>query len=439
MYKKISILLIVFLGILSTSGLVRSTLQDQFLINRLVSDRPFEPPTLEYATYLPLITKPWKAFLPLISRSLFNTPHPAHDSSAQSLNVYLSWALSESSVGGTYTIYLEADDPNPDVAVVTGLTTLSYDPFTLEPDTQYYWRVEANHSDGRSTEGEIWTFHTEKDTSDSPDLDAMVTVPGGPFDMGCDRTNPYEDTCSYNIFHSDEPVRRVTVDAFEIDKYEVTNQEYKSCMDADVCSAPRRRDQIDDSQYSLYPVTYVSWWDAQTFCAWEGKRLPTEAEWEKAARGTIDTRKWPWGNEDPDCSRVNENSVRDGACELLPKGTVPVGRYPRGASPYGVYDMSGNVFEWVQDRYDVWYYNYAPDDNPQGPPYSRVTKTVGDPMQPPIKDEHGMPLFSIRGGSWRDNTTYMRVSHRHWGHHGDTPNTDAPYFRSDRVGFRCAR
>jgi formylglycine-generating enzyme required for sulfatase activity len=96
-------------------------------------------------------------------------------------------------------------------------------------------------------------------------------------------------------------------------------------------------------------------------------------------------------------------------------------------------DVAGNAFEWVADLYDVLYYSYAPNENPMGPDFSR------DSLLQPPENQYGYPIFSIRGGSNVDRAWYMRTAHRHWGHHGDFPYTDIPYFRSYRVGFRCAR
>ena len=391
----------------------------------------------------PAAGESFPAYLPIVMQGtgILNL-WPQPDTSATSANINLDWAFVNPLIRQPrFTLYLEAGDTTPDLAAITDQAYAGYDPPTLEAATDYYWQIVATDvvSPFRTAVGDVWHFRTEP-AGQSPDLDAMVEVPAGPFLMGCDATNPYEEPCSYNNFHQDEPVHTVYIDAFKLDKYEVTNQEYKRCLDAGICSAPRKRDFIDNSAYALHPVVYVSWWDAVSYCAWEEKRLPTEAEWEKAARGVLDTRKWPWGNEPADCTRFNSNFYRSGdACNLLNPGTVPVGRYWRGASPYGAQDMPGNVFEWVQDKYDVWYYNYTPAANPQGPPFSRAQKTLWSPWEPPPRDELGHPLFTIRGGSWRDSPLYLDVSFRHWGHHGDTPGTDAPYYRNNKVGFRCAR
>ena len=215
----------------------------------------------------------------------------------------------------------------------------------------------------------------------------------------------------------------------------MTNGQYDTCVRAGKCKRPRRfNSHIRNRYYNRlefddFPVLYVSWWDAQDYCGWKGKRLPTEAEWEKAARGPIDTRTWPWGNEFPDCSRLNYTDNRQESWTVCVGDTTRVGSYPSGASPYGVMDMAGNVFEWVadiwDDNYGINYYRISPYYNPTGP---NLSKNPGD-----------NPYFTIRGGSYRPNWFYTRVANRHHGHHGDQVGTDKPNYRNDQVGFRCAR
>lgn len=216
---------------------------------------------------------------------------------------------------------------------------------------------------------------------------SMVFVPPGDFLMG-----------NTTVF----------LDAFWIDKTEVTNAMYARCVQAGDCNPPRSNSSHTQENYygnpafGDYPVIYVSWVDAQNYCSWAGRRLPTEAEWEKAARGT-DGRPFPWGDADP-----------SGVVDLLNfygQDTTQVGIFPNGASPYGALDMAGNVSEWVADWYSLDYYNSPPPSNPGGP------------------DTGEYRVW--RGGSWA-NTSTDRV--RTYSRTGNLP-TDS----SGGIGFRCAR
>ncbi len=379
-----------------------------------------------YDLYLPVVTQP-----PGLTPA---RPHPDDGAVNQSPNAYLQWAtLQPPSAPVHYDLYLEANNPNPQQRVAQNLTNPSFDPATFSVDTQYYWRVITIDAQGQSIAGSVWTFRVEA-FQGPPVLGSMVTVPAGTFWMGCDRN---VDNCFNNNFHHEEPLRQVYLDTYEIDKYEVTNQEYLNCVRRKACraplsfGAPGRRSYFNNPTYVAYPVLYVSWSDGQAYCESVGKRLPTEAEWEKAARGPIDTRPWPWGQEMATCDRANYRY----ACLHV---TTRVGSYPTGASPYGVMDMSGNAFEWVHDLYVVNYYDFAPDENPQGPNFSR--SNLGSSRPPPA------PIYTLRGGSYTDNWWYSRVAYRHFGHRGwtgraniDKPDRDAPNYRNHRAGFRCAR
>ena len=222
----------------------------------------------------------------------------------------------------------------------------------------------------------------------------MVLVPAGDFVMGGeDRTD------------AEKPVHTVFLDTFYIDKYEVTNGRYQECVAAGVCQAPHsnrsrtRTNYYNDSAFFHYPVVYVSWQDAQTYCQFRGARLPTEAEWEKAARGT-DGRTYPWG-ENLVCANANYRScIGD---------TQPVGAYKDGISPYGAFDMSGNVWEYVADWYDETYYISSPLENPEGPP--KGTEVV------------------LRGGGFETSQHGIKTYNR---------GANFPSSYNENDGFRCA-
>lgn len=218
--------------------------------------------------------------------------------------------------------------------------------------------------------------------------EGMVVVPGGPFFMGCNEKVDQE------CYDDEKPGRTVEVGTFYIDKHEVTSTEYAECVRARRCSEPDTRAGCTFGQSNLgrHPINCVDWHQAVAFCAWKNKRLPSEKEWEKAARGT-DGRKYPWGNDGFGRKKVANISKVDGYDDGF-SGTAPVGSFPDGASPSGALDMIGNIWEWVEDWYE--------------------------------KDKYR----SVRGGSWGNHPRDARASNR---------SRHAPGDRNDHVGFRCAQ
>jgi formylglycine-generating enzyme required for sulfatase activity/predicted Ser/Thr protein kinase len=230
----------------------------------------------------------------------------------------------------------------------------------------------------------------------------MVYVPAGEFIMGSDVGGEDE-----------KPVHTVYLDAFCIDKTEVTNAQYRKCVKSGVCNAPSNI-IYDYADYAQHPVVDVGWNDADAYCRWAGKRLPTEAEWEKAARGP-DGLVYPWGNKfnGTKLNFADKNTSFDWSdlnWDDGYAGTAPVGSYPDGASPYGALDMAGNVWEWVADWYDSGYYAISPENNPKGP-------ASGDTRV-------------YRGGSWRAEKPLVRAAER---------ERNPPTSAFANVGFRCAR
>jgi formylglycine-generating enzyme required for sulfatase activity len=268
----------------------------------------------------------------------------------------------------------------------------------------------------------------------------MVLIPAGSFAMGSSpadiargvdecRTRAkaeHEPKCE-GWFRSEGPQHQVVLDAYYIDRHEVTNAQFEAFARATGYRTAAERDgygwvyQDDQGAWRwkkvggatwrapggagttavpTHPVVQVAWPDAEAYCRWASKRLPTEAEWEKAGRGP-DGRRYPWGNEwDP--TRANARRAA--------RGTTPVGNHPPGASAYGAHDMAGNVWEWAADWYGADYYQKSPERNPPGP-------ASGDQRV-------------LRGGSWVNEPFFLGLAHRLSG---------APDSRSANIGFRCAR
>lgn len=266
----------------------------------------------------------------------------------------------------------------------------------------------------------------------------MAYVPSGPFLQGSTREHlAYFETlctaadagCFWDYFADELPQRTVILPAFWIDVHPVTNEQFEVFIKATnttttaekqgfsyvwndvernfvrVPGANWQHPQGEETNIiskTNYPVVHVSWNDAQAYCTWAQKRLPTEAEWEKASRGP-DGLLFPWGNEwNPDCVRHAKNGVISGLSS--------VGNYPQGASPYGVQDMLGNVTEWVMDVYDRDYYTYAPAYDPQGPQSHRSVQNTR------------------RGGGWATRAGFLHCAWR----------IDRPNQTTDTLGFRCA-
>ena len=217
----------------------------------------------------------------------------------------------------------------------------------------------------------------------------MVTVPAGWFTMG-QNEGP----------RANRPSHEVYLDTFAIDRTEVTNAAFARFV-GETGQRPPGWDETLLETHANHPVVGVRWLEADAFCRWTGNRLPTEAEWEKAARGT-DGRRYPWGNDWLDGRANTAESGHD--------GVLPVGAFPDGASPYGVLDMAGNAAEWVADYFAFDYYQQSPTRNPQGP------EEVMD---------HG-----LRGGSWASPAAQTQTFFRD-SSHSASPNL--------RVGFRCAK
>ena len=231
--------------------------------------------------------------------------------------------------------------------------------------------------------------------------EGMVEIPAGEFSMGRSKLNSDDESgMRPRILLDDIPAHRVRLDAFWMDATEVTHRAYAEFVTAAGRRAPYHwPDGKMPEALADIPIYNVDWDDAQAFCAWKGKRLPTEAEWERAARGSLDEASYPWGEDKPDRSKARFGT---------PLGPGQVGQHPPNA--FGLHDMAGNVAEWCSDWFERTYYESSPAENPQGP-------------------AKGMYRI-VRGGAWSNGPNRITVFFRNW---------VRPNQRTPNLGFRCAQ
>jgi len=283
-------------------------------------------------------------------------------------------------------------------------------------------------------------IRTAAPSSDISPIDgmALVNIPSGEFlrglsDMDWQKIKSICKSCQADGLDDAYPQRTIYLDEYQIDRTEITNAQFEvfvektgwvTTAEANGYSYVLYKGQDTFSEVTganwryptgpgasitgkgEFPVTQISWNDANAYCKWAKRRLPTEAEWEKAARG-LEGWIFPWGDEEPSNTLLNYNFVND--------GPVRVGSYPAGASPYGVFDMAGNLWEWVADFYNETYYKGAPDINPKGP----------------VSGEGRV----LRGGSWASKLlagelVFITPIYRLW---------NKPDMSSNVLGFRCAQ
>ncbi len=300
--------------------------------------------------------------------------------------------------GGTYSLIFTASS-----------NATTYSDTGLSAGTIYYYRVNAYNSAGNSGYSNEVSGAT------------MASISGGCFNMG-DAFN--EGSSASNGGGNELPVHNVCISAFQMDVYEVTNAQYKQCVDSGICTAPgnsssdTRSSYYGNSTYDNYPVIYVNWSQANTYCNWiQLKRLPTEAEWEYAARGGLSGKRFPWGdtiscanaNYYPDTQYSYDTQGSTGYC-VGGGDTLEVGSY--SANGYGLFDMAGNVWEWVNDWYSDTYYSSSPTNDPTGP--SSGSQRV------------------LRGGAWNSGALHLRTSMRYI-------YFSQPSSQYEMIGFRCAK
>jgi formylglycine-generating enzyme required for sulfatase activity len=284
--------------------------------------------------------------------------------------------------------------------------------------------------------------------------EGMVLIPEGLFLMGStkqdiDKLLELDRNIETVRLDNEMPQREVFMSTYVIDKYPVTNAEYKKFIESDGYGQKvfwsdagwqyiSQSHPLENGDTDIIlngegdcPAVNVSWYEAEAFAKWAEKRLPTEAEWEKAARGT-DGRMYPWGNT---FEKINLN-----CSESKNEKPAPVTKYPQGQSPYGCFDMAGNVWEWTADWYDSQYYGSAPEKDPQGPKDAETDPYYGQPEEVGVsiydlEPSTGSKTLSgckvLRGGSWSGaGIVHVRCANRDY---------DEPIYKNDTMGFRCAK
>lgn len=258
------------------------------------------------------------------------------------------------------------------------------------------------------------------------DPSEMVLIPAGEFLMGGEKADLEGfDKAMYLNYEAELPRHRVRLDAFYLDKYEVTTAQYRKFLASNPGASFDHKDQPPDQDHQQHylneemkaedqPATGLNWFDAYAYCKWAGKRMPTEAEWEYAARGPAEAyRKYPWGNEGPDADGIWRANLRpqQGWSADGYRYTASVGSFPDGVSPFGIMDMAGNAEEWVHDWLDASYFrNSEGAKNPQGPAQGRNKV--------------------LKGGSFGTDPIHLRIATRLYG---------APEVKSEMQGCRCAK
>lgn len=292
-------------------------------------------------------------------------------------------------------------------------------------------------------------IHEEKQSTPED----MILITEGPFFMGSTKEDiekllELDHSIEIDRLQNEFPQREVYLSAYLIDKYPVTNAQYKKFIESDgytqkafwsdagwryILENPLDSKDLDTILQGERdcPVVNISWYEAEAFARWTGKRLPTEAEWEKAARGT-GSRIYPWGDVF-DKTKLN-------CAELKIEKPTPVTKFPQGQSVYGCFDMAGNVWEWVADWYDSSYYQHAPDKDPQGPTIAEENPYFGRPenvgvsiyeLKPSATSNTLSACKVLRGGSWNGSgIIHIRCANRDY---------DEPAYKNDTIGFRCAR